>query len=72
MTLGSPDDTTDRELTVPEMLADPIVRMVTARDGVETQDVEAMIRDLHDRMARRQIESRGTCRRERSTINREC
>lgn len=69
MILGSPHETTDRELTLPEMLADPIVRLVMARDGVETQDVEAMIKDLHDRMAGRQMERRDACRQERSTIS---
>ena len=42
MTQGSPDPSADPELTLPEMLADPIVQMVMARDGVRKEDVESL------------------------------
>lgn len=33
----------DRELSIAEMLADPIVRAVMARDGVTDRDVEHLV-----------------------------
>ncbi len=55
----------DRELSLREMLADPIVRMVMARDGVTKKDVECVVGAARDRMAGRQMESRGmTTRRQ--------
>ena len=45
-----------RELSLPEMLADPIVRAVMARDGVAKRDLESVIGAVRDRMARRQME----------------
>jgi hypothetical protein len=48
--------TTSRELSLHEMLADPIVQTVMARDGVTKQDVEALIETVRDKMAGRQME----------------
>jgi hypothetical protein len=44
MTLPSfPKQTTIRELTLEEMLADPLIRLVMARDGVTARDVRALM-----------------------------
>jgi hypothetical protein len=37
------------ELTLDEMLADPIVQTLMRRDGVEPQDVRAVIADVRHR-----------------------
>jgi hypothetical protein len=42
--------TTTRELTLQEMLADPIVQTVMARDGVTKQDVEGLIETVRERV----------------------
>ena len=47
--------TTTRELSLQEMLTDPIVETVMARDGVTKQDVEVLIETVRDRMAGRQM-----------------
>ncbi len=47
--------TTTSELSLQEILADPIVQTVMARDGVTKQDVEALIETVRDRMAGRQM-----------------
>ncbi len=57
----------DRELSLPEMLADPIVQMVMARDGVTKQDVEGLIGAVRDRMAGRQMAEHETGRQESGT-----
>lgn len=59
---------TDRELSLPEMLADPIVQTVMARDGVTKQDVEALIETVRERMAGRQMEKHETGRHESGAI----
>ncbi len=48
--------TTTREPSLQEMLADPIVQTVMARDGVTKQDVEVLIKTVRDRMASKQME----------------
>lgn len=57
----------DRELSLQEMLADPIVQMVMARDGVTKQDVEGLIGAVRDRMAGRQVAEHETSRHESGT-----
>ena len=57
----------DRELSLAEMLADPIVQTVMARDGVTKQDVEGLIMAVRDRMAGRQMEDHETGRHESGT-----
>jgi hypothetical protein len=52
----------DRELSLPEMLADPIVQAVMARDGVTKQDVEGLIGAVRGRMAGRQMDQHETGR----------
>ena len=58
----------DRELSLPEMLADPIVPAVMARDGVTKQDVEGLIGAVRERMAGRHMEQHETGRNESDTI----
>jgi hypothetical protein len=41
----------DSEMTLDELLADPIVRMVMDRDGVEADDVRALFETLRRRIA---------------------
>jgi hypothetical protein len=48
--------TTSRELSLHEMLADPIVQTVMARDGVTKQDVEALIETVRDKLVGRPAE----------------
>ena len=55
--------TTSGELSLPEMLADPIVRAVMARDGVTERDLESLIRSVRDRMAGRQMKQHENSRR---------
>lgn len=57
---------TSRELSLHEMLADPIVQTIMARDGVTRQQVEGLIEAVRDklRLARGQSEIRGTDRHE--------
>ncbi len=44
MTLPSfPKQTTIREFTLEEMLADPLIRLVMARDGVKTAELRALM-----------------------------
>lgn len=38
------------ELTLDEMLADPMVRLVMRRDGVEETDLRALLRRVRDRL----------------------
>ncbi len=57
----------DRELSLPEMLADPIVQTVMARDGVTKQDVEGLIVAVRDRMTGRHMEDHETNRHESGT-----
>lgn len=58
----------DRELSLPEMLADPIVRAVMVRDGVTKQDMEGLIGAVRDRMAVRQMEDHEAGRWESGSI----
>ena len=58
----------DRELSLSEMLADPIVQMVMARDGVTKQDVEALIGAVRDHVAGRQMAEQETGRHESSAV----
>ena len=67
MSHKSADSNTDRELLLPEMLADPIVQMVMARDGVTKQDVVGLIGAVRDRMAGRQKEEHESDRQESGT-----
>ncbi|MFQ5776214.1 MAG: hypothetical protein ACE5GS_16985 [Kiloniellaceae bacterium] len=60
--------TTTRELSLQEMLADPIVQTVMARDRVTKQDVEALIETVRDRMAARRMEEHETGRYESGAI----
>ena len=60
--------TTTRELSLQEMLADPIVQTVMARDGVTKQDVEGLIETVRDRMAGRQMAAHETGHHESDTI----
>ncbi len=48
--------TTRRELSLHEMLADPIVQTVMARDGVTKQDVEGLIETVRDKLVGRPAE----------------
>ena len=59
---------TTREFSLQEMLADPIVRTMMARDGVTKQDVEGLIGAVRDRMAGRQMEEHETGRHESGAI----
>ena len=43
----------DKELSLSEMLADPIVQAVMARDGVTDEDVEGLITTMRDKLAER-------------------
>lgn len=56
MTPASVSPTVDKELSLAEMLADPIVIAVMARDGVTRQDMEGMIVSVRDRLAGRRSE----------------
>jgi hypothetical protein len=56
------------ELTLPEMLADPIIRAVTARDGVTKRDLESLIGSARDRMTGRQMERYENGRRRSESI----
>ncbi len=67
MSHASAHSNPDRELSLPEMLADPIVQMVMARDGVTKQDVEGLIGAVRDRMAGRQMAEHETSRHESGT-----
>ena len=68
MSHASAHSNPDRELSLQEMLADPIVQMVMARDGVTKQDVEGLIGEMRDRMAGRQMAEHETGRHESSPI----
>lgn len=46
------------ELSLSDMLADPIVRAVMARDGVTKDDVEGLIASVRERSATRQTQER--------------
>ena len=67
MSHASAHSNPELELSLPEMLADPIVQMVMARDGVTKQDVEGLIGAVRDRMAGRQMAKHETSRHESST-----
>lgn len=56
MTPASVSPTVDKELSLAEMLADPIVIAVMARDGVTRQDVEDLIVYLGDGLTQRPFE----------------
>jgi len=43
--------TMDRELTLDELLNEPIVRLLMSRDGVEEHEVRALVEALHRRTA---------------------
>ena len=58
----------DRELSLPEMLADPIIQTVMARDGVTKQDLEGLIGAVRGRMAARRMEEHETGRQESGTF----
>ena len=60
--------TTTTELSLQEMLADPIVQTMMARDGVTKQDVEGLIETVRDRMAGRQMAEHKTGRQETNPI----
>lgn len=55
--------TADRELTLQEMLADPIVRAVMVRDGITEQDVERVMGAMRGRMAGGKRDGRDAGRR---------
>ena len=57
-----------RELSLPEMLADPIVRAVMAHDGVTKCDLESLIASVRYRMAGRQMEQHENGRRGSESI----
>ena len=48
--------TTSRELSLQEMLADPIVQIMMTRDGVTKEDVTGLLRTVRERMVTRQME----------------
>ncbi len=48
------------EPSIPEMLADPIVQAVMARDGVTQREVEGLINTARRKFARMRIEPRQT------------
>lgn len=53
-------ETSWEELSLREMLADPIVHAVMARDGVTEREVKELIGALGERMAGRQIDAAGS------------
>lgn len=50
--------TTSRELSLQEMLADPIVQIMMTRDGVTKEDVTGLLRTVRERMVTRQMEEK--------------
>ena len=54
--------TTTRELSLQEMLADPIVQTVMTRDGVTKEDVAGLLATVRGRMAARQMAEHETGR----------
>lgn len=52
--------TPTRELTFPEMLADPIVQTMMAHSGTTKRDLEDLIGVVRGRMAERRAEERRT------------
>lgn len=53
-----------KELSLHEMLADPIVQKVMARDGVTAQQVEGIIGAVQHRLADRQLQNHGSRRQD--------
>jgi hypothetical protein len=45
------------ELSLSEILADPIIQLVMARDGIFKDEVERLIGAVHDKLATRQESS---------------
>jgi hypothetical protein len=68
MSHPSVHSTPNRALSLSEMLADPIVRAVMARDGVTEQDVEGLIGAVRDRRAAWQMEEHETGHHEIGTL----
>jgi hypothetical protein len=62
MSRVSTSSTPDRELSLAEMLADPIVQTVMTRDGVTTEEMEGLIGAVRDRLAGRRVASHQTGR----------
>jgi hypothetical protein len=56
------------ELSLQEMLADPIVQRMMARDGVAKQDLEGLISTVRDRRVRRQMAANRTDHHDSSPI----
>lgn len=54
----------DRELSLPEMLADPIVQTVMARDGVTKTELESLIAAVANKLGGGRLGNRHTCRQE--------
>ncbi len=54
--------TTDRELSLQELLADPIVQTMMDNDGVTKEDVTGLLRSMRERMASRADEHHKTGR----------
>jgi len=52
----------DRELTLTEMLVDPIIRAVMTRDGVTKQEVEALLVTVRVRIGHQPITGCEICR----------
>jgi hypothetical protein len=59
----------NRELSLPEMLADPIVQIVMARDGVTKQDVEGLIGAMRAHVASGRMAEQESGRHKSSAIN---
>ncbi len=58
------NSTRDRELSLPEMFADPIVQTVMARDGVTKADLESLIAAVVNKLGGGRFGNRHTCRQE--------
>lgn len=53
-----------KELSLHEMLADPIVQTVMARDGVTAQQVKSIVGAVQHRLAGRQLQDNGPHRQD--------
>jgi hypothetical protein len=58
----------NKELSLPEILADPIIQAVMSGDGITKDEVERLIGAIRSKLASRQSEARRTGRPVSSAI----
>jgi hypothetical protein len=51
-----PDPTKFRELTLDELLAEPVVRLLMARDGVGDDDIRRLADQAREKLARHSVQ----------------